>query len=176
VYCLCFILANLVDQKIKGETLFRTIIILPFAVSGIVTGVAWRWLLQPTTGINLFLTPLAAKFGIENFAPTWNSHPDYGMLAITIPAAWQFTGYIMALYLAALRGIPGELKEAAAIDGAGTVALYRHIIIPLLMLSPLQPLFDWHELDSCLRPGLGDSGSGAAFATDMLSFLFPINL
>jgi len=166
-----FILANLVDQKIKGETLFRTIIILPFAVSGIVTGVAWRWLLQPTTGINLFLTPLAAKFGIENFAPTWNSHPDYGMLAITIPAAWQFTGYIMALYLAALRGIPGELKEAAAIDGAGTVALYRHSIIPLLMpvtftaivLTGMNSIRVF-DLVSAM------SGSGAAFATDTLSF------
>lgn len=166
-----FLLANLIDQKIKGEALFRTIIIFPFAVSGIVTGVAWRWLMQPTTGINLFLTPLMARFGIENFAPTWVSHPDYGMLAVTIPASWQFTGYIMALYLAGLRGIPNELKEAAAIDGAGAFALYRYIIIPLMMpvtftavvLTGMNSIRVF-DLVSAM------SGSGAAFATDTLSF------
>lgn len=166
-----FLLANLIDQKIKGETLFRTIVIFPFAVSGIVTGVAWRWLLQPTTGINLFLTPLLARLGVENFQPTWISHPDYGMLAVTIPAAWQFTGYVMALYLAALRGIPNELKEAAAIDGAGTYALYRYIIVPLLLpvtftaivLTGMNSIRVF-DLVSAM------SGSGAAFATDTLSF------
>ena len=67
-----FLIAALLDQKIKGEALFRTIVIFPFAVSGIVTGVAWRWLLQPTTGINL----LFAKLGFEDFHPVWISHPQ----------------------------------------------------------------------------------------------------
>jgi len=124
-----FILASLLDQKIKGEALFRTLFILPFAVSGIVTGVAWRWLMQPSTGINL----LFAQIGLGWFQPAWYSSIKYGIWAVTIAASWQFTGYVMALYLAGLRGIPEELREAAAIDGAGTWATYRYIIIPLLM-------------------------------------------
>ncbi len=162
-----FILASLLDTKIKGETLFRTIFILPFAVSGIVTGVAWRWLMQPSTGINLIF----AQLGFENFQPTWNSHPQYGMWAVTIAAAWQFTGYIMALYLAALRGIPQELKEAAAIDGAGTWATYRYVIIPLLMpvtftaivLTGMNSIRVFDILNTM-------GGSGPAFATDTLAF------
>jgi glucose/mannose transport system permease protein len=162
-----FLIAALLDQKIKGEALFRTIVIFPFAVSGIVTGVAWRWLMQPTTGINL----LFAKIGLENFHPVWISHPQYGMWAVTIPAAWQFTGYVMALYLAGLRGIPGELREAAAIDGAGSFAIYRYVIIPLLMpvtftaivLTGMNSIRVF-DLVSAM------SGSGPAFATDTLAF------
>lgn len=162
-----FLLASLLDQKIKGEALFRTVFIFPFAVSGIVTGVAWRWLMQPTTGINL----LFAKIGLENFQPTWNSTPDYGMFAVTIAAAWQFTGYVMALYLAGLRGIPNELREAAAIDGAGTFATYRYVIIPLLMpvtftAIVLTGMNSIRVFDIIAPMG----GSGPAFATDTLAF------
>ncbi len=168
-----FLIACLLDQKIKAEALFRTIIIFPFAVSGIVTGVAWRWLFQPNTGINLLINNWAAGLGFENFKLdwTWSTHPDYGMLAITIPAAWQFTGYIMALYLAALRGIPAELKEAAAIDGAGTFALYRYIIIPLLLPATFTA-FVLTGMNSIRVFDLisAMNGSGAAFATDTLSF------
>lgn len=124
-----FILASLLDQKIKGEAFFRTLFIFPFAVSGIVTGVAWQWLMQPATGINLIF----AKIGLGWLRPNWYSDLQYGIWAVTIAAAWQFTGYVMALYLAGLRGIPNELREAAAIDGAGTWATYRYIIIPMLM-------------------------------------------
>jgi glucose/mannose transport system permease protein len=162
-----FIIAALLDQRIKGEAIFRTIVIFPFAVSGIVTGVAWRWLMQPTTGINL----LFANIGLDWFQPLWNSHPQYGMWAVTIAAAWQMTGYIMALYLAGLRGISHELREAAAIDGAGTFATYRYIIIPLLMpvtftaivLTGMNSIRVF-DLVSAM------SGSGPAFATDTLAF------
>ncbi|MEZ4710868.1 MAG: sugar ABC transporter permease [Caldilineaceae bacterium] len=161
-----FLIAAFLDQKIKAEALFRTIVVLPFAVSGIVTGVAWRWLMQPSTGLNL----LIAGMGFE-WQPVWNSHPKFGMLAITIPAAWQFTGYVMALYLAGLRGIPNELREAAAIDGAGTYAIYRHVIIPLLMpvtftaivLTGMNSIRVF-DLVSAM------SGSGPGFATDTLAF------
>ncbi len=162
-----FLLASLLDQKIKGEAIFRTLFIFPFAVSGIVTGVAWRWLMQPTTGVNL----LFEQIGLGWFQPLWASHPQHGMWAITIAAAWQFTGYVMALYLAGLRGIPAELREAAAIDGAGTVAIYRRIIIPLLM-----PV----TFTAIVLTGMNSirvfdlvaamSGSGAAFSTDTLAY------
>ena len=124
-----FVLASLLDQKIKGEAFFRTLFIFPFAVSGIVTGVTWQWLMRPSTGINLIF----ANIGMGWFRPGWASDLQYGIWAVSIAAAWQFSGYVMALYLAGLRGIPNELREAAAIDGAGTWAIYRYIIIPLLM-------------------------------------------
>ena len=93
------------------------------------------------------------------------------MWAVTIAASWQFTGYIMALYLAGLRGIPAELREAAAIDGAGTYATYRYVIIPLLMpvtftafvLTGMNSIRVFDLLASM-------SGSGPAFATDTLAF------
>ncbi|HWQ11529.1 MAG TPA: sugar ABC transporter permease [Roseiflexaceae bacterium] len=162
-----FLLAALLDRGIKGEALFRTVFIFPFAVSGIVTGVAWRWLMQPTTGINLLLDAAGLGF-LKN---EWYAHPQYGMLAVSIPAAWQMTGYIMALYLAGLRGISAEVREAAAMDGASTFQLYRHVIIP--MLAPV-------TLSAIVLTGMGSirvfdlvsamSGSGAAYATDTLAF------
>lgn len=161
-----FLLAALLDQKIKGEAFFRTLFIFPFAVSGIVTGVAWRWLMQPSTGINL----LFAKIGLDWFQPDWYSSIDHGIWAVTIAASWQFTGYIMALYLAGLRGISNELREAAAIDGAGTWAIYRYIIIPLLMpvtftAIVLTGMNSIRVFDLVAAIG----GSGAGFAIDTLA-------
>lgn len=161
-----FLLATLLDQKIKGEALFRTLFIFPFAVSGIVTGVAWQWLMQPSTGINLIF----ADLGMGWFRPNWYSDHQYGILAVTIAAAWQFSGYVMALYLAGLRGIPNELREAAAIDGAGTWATYRFIIIPLLMpvtftVIVLTGMNSIRVFDLVAAIG----GSGAGNTLDMLS-------
>lgn len=160
-----FLIAVLLDQKIKGEAFFRTIVIFPFAVSAIVTGVAWRWLMQPTTGLNLLFTNL----GFENFQYTWNAHPRWGILAISLAAGWQFTGYIMALYLAGLRGIPNELREAAAIDGAGTVATYRHVIIPMLMPVTFTALV-LTGMNSIRVFDLVTMLAGPAFSTDTLGF------
>jgi glucose/mannose transport system permease protein len=162
-----FLLAALLDQRIKGEGLFRTIFIFPFAVSGIVTGVAWRWLMQPESGINLLFDAVGLGF----LQSQWYANPKYGIFAVTIPAAWQMTGYIMALYLAGLRSISLEVREAATIDGCGTLALYRYVIIPLL--SPV-------TLSAIILTGMGSirvfdlvsamGGSGAAYATDTLAF------
>jgi len=123
-----FLLAVFLDQRIKGEAIFRTIFLLPFAVSAIVTGVAWRWLMNPDSGIDLLFRSVGLGFLHSN----WFTDPNFGIAAVTIASSWQMSGYVMALYLAALRGIPGELREAAAIDGAGVIALYRYVIIPLL--------------------------------------------
>ncbi len=155
-----FVLASLLDAKIKSEALFRTIFVFPFAVSGIVTGVVWRWLMYPPAGLNQLL-------GLDS---KWYTSPKWGILAVTLAAAWQFSGYVMALYLAGLRGINAELKEAAQIDGAGTWQLYRRIIIPLL--API-------TFTAIVLTGMGSIrvfdipavlGTGAAFGTDMLAF------
>ncbi|MFO7698590.1 MAG: sugar ABC transporter permease [Anaerolineae bacterium] len=160
-----FLLAVLLNQNIKGENIFRSIILLPFAVSAIVTGVAWRWLMQPTTGINLLLQ----NIGLQGFSFAWASDITWGALAITIASSWQFTGYVMALYLAGLRGISDEVVEAARVDGAGTWQLYRHIVIPLVM-----PV----TFSAIVLTGMGSIRvfdmvtvlKGPAFTTDMLAF------
>lgn len=123
-----FSLAAFLDQRVRGEAVFRTIILLPFAVSAIVTGVAWRWLESYTSGLNL----LFAKIGLGFLQSHWFADSNIGIIAVTLAATWQMSGYVMALYLAGLRSIPAELREAAAIDGAGTFALYRHVLVPLL--------------------------------------------
>ena len=90
-----FFVAFLLDQRIKAESLFRTIVVFPFAVSAVVTGVAWRWLMQPTTGINLLLRNL----GIIDTQFAWNADPKLGIFAISIAAAWQFTGSVSYTHL-----------------------------------------------------------------------------
>lgn len=161
-----FLLASLLDQKIKSEAVFRTIYIFPFAVSGIVTGVVWRWLMYPSAGLN----QLFSLVGLDFLKSKWYTDPTWGILAVTIASSWQFSGYVMALYLAGLRGISHELKEAAAIDGANTWQLYRRIIIPLL--APV-------TFTAVVLTGMGSIrvfdipavlGTGAAFSTDALAF------
>jgi glucose/mannose transport system permease protein len=127
------LLAILVDQRIRAEALFRTVYLFPMAVSFIVTGVVWRWLMNPAmgdraTGLNL----LFDMFGLTALQNRWYATPDVGMIAIALPAVWQMSGYTMALFLAGLRGIPEELREAARVDGASSWQLYRHVILPLL--------------------------------------------
>lgn len=161
-----FLLASFLDQHIKGEAIFRTIFIFPFAISAVVTGVAWRWLMRPETGINL----LFESVGLGFLKSQWFAHPTLGILFITIASSWQFAGYVMALYLAGLRSIPLEVKEAAQIDGCNTWNLYRRIIIP--MLAPVT--FTVIVLTGMASIRVFDivtvmSGTGRAFSTDMLS-------
>ncbi|MGQ9626879.1 MAG: carbohydrate ABC transporter permease [Anaerolineae bacterium] len=129
-----FLLAVLLDQRIKGENIFRSIYLFPMSISFIVTGVVWRWLLNPgsaemgSTGVNL----LFDMAGLGFLKTGWYTDPKIGIMAVAIAATWQMSGYVMAMYLAGLRGIPEDLREAARVDGAGEVQIYRYIILPLL--------------------------------------------
>jgi len=128
------LLAVLLDQRLWGEDLFRNIYLFPMAISFIVTGVVWRWLLNPATtierlsGINL----LFHEAGLDFLIGEWYTHPTFGIAAIVIPAVWQMSGFTMALYLAGLRSIPDELREAARVDGASEWQIYRRILLPML--------------------------------------------
>ncbi len=127
-------LAILLDQKVKGESIFRSIFLFPMSLSFIVTGVVWRWILNPgskelgSVGIN----QLFDKIGLGFLKSGWYTDPNIGIKAVVIAAVWQLSGYTMAMYLAGLRGIPYELREAAQVDGATSVQVYRYIILPLL--------------------------------------------
>jgi glucose/mannose transport system permease protein len=103
------------------------------AISYIVTGVVWRWLMNPATGsrisgINLIFDNLGLDFLISR----WFTTPQWGIAFIAIPAVWQMSGYIMALYLSALRAIPEDIREAASVDGASEGQIFRMIIFPMI--------------------------------------------
>mgnify|MGYP000851695814 FL=1 len=127
------ITALLLDQGLKGEGIFRSLYIFPMAISYIVTGVVWRWLMNPAqgsrvSGLNLLFQTLHLDFLINK----WTSTPEWGIAFLAIPAIWQLSGYTMAMYLAGLRAIPDELREAARVDGANEFEIFRYIILPLL--------------------------------------------
>ncbi len=135
-------LAMLIDQKIKAESLFRSIFIFPMAVSFVVTGVIWSWILSPQAGINLILKALGWKhlplwFLSTTIVPSITVGQiqlgiPLALLAVLIAAVWEMSGFAMAVYLAGLRGISDEIKEAARIDGAGTWRIFWSIILPQL--------------------------------------------
>lgn len=127
------VLALLLDQGLRGESFFRSLFLFPMAISFIVTGVVWRWLMNPAggsriSGLNLLFDSLGLDFLINK----WYTTPNWGIAAIAIPAIWQMSGFTMALYLGGLRAIPEELREAARVDGASEYQIYRRIILPLL--------------------------------------------
>lgn len=126
-------MAILLDQNLRGETFFRSLFLFPMAISFIVTGVVWRWLMNPAMGSRMSgLNLLFDKAGLDFLINSWHATPTWGIAAIALPAVWQMSGYTMALYLGGLRAIPDSLREAARVDGAGELAIYRHVIMPLL--------------------------------------------
>jgi glucose/mannose transport system permease protein len=122
------LLAILLDQKIRAEGLLRTIYLYPMALSFIVTGTAWKWLLNPGLG----LEHLMRSWGFPDFTFGWLVDPDMAIYCIVIAAIWQSAGFVMALFLAGLRGIDESIIKAAQIDGASLPRIYWRILIPTL--------------------------------------------
>jgi glucose/mannose transport system permease protein len=122
------LLAIFLDQKIRGEGLLRPIYLYPMALSFIVTGTAWKWFLDPGIGIEHTMH----LWGWESFSFGWIKDRDYAIYCVVIAAVWQTSGFVMAMFLAGLRGIDNEILKAAQIDGASNWQLYRRIVIPLL--------------------------------------------
>lgn len=122
------ILAILLDQRIRGENVLRSIFLYPLAVSFVVTGTVWSWLLNPGLGIQ----KLVHDFGWTSFKFDWLIDRDMAIWTIVIAAIWQSSGFAMALFLAGLRSVDTDIIKAAQIDGAGPVRIYRRIILPSL--------------------------------------------
>ena len=120
--------AILIDQHIRAEGLFRSIFLYPMALSFIVTGTAWKWLLDPGVGLEHTMHDI----GWESFAFGWIKDSDMAIYCVVIAAVWQTTGFVMALFLAGLRGVDAEQISAARVDGARSWQIYLHIIIPQL--------------------------------------------
>ncbi len=123
-----FSLAALLDQKIRFENTFRTILLYPFALSFIVTGLVWQWILNPQFGIQ----KVVQDWGWESFSFDPLSNPDFVIYGILIAGLWQGTGLIMCLMLAGLRGIDEDIWKAARVEGIPMWKTYLFIVIPMM--------------------------------------------
>ncbi|MGL4310109.1 MAG: carbohydrate ABC transporter permease [Paracoccaceae bacterium] len=123
-----FLLAVLMDQKIRYEDTFRTIMLYPFALSFIVTGLVWQWILNPQFGIQ----GIVRGWGWETFTFDPLNNPDTVLYGLLIAGLWQGTGFVMCLMLAGLRGIDEDIWKAARVDGISTWKTYLVVIIPMM--------------------------------------------
>ena len=128
MFLIGFILAALIDQKVRFENTFRTVILYPYAMSFVVTGLVWQWILNPEFGLERIVRDL----GWESFEfnPLYNS--EIAIFGVLIAGLWQGSGLVMVLMLAGLRGIDKEIWKAARIDGIPTWKTYILIIIPMM--------------------------------------------
>ena len=128
MFLIGFILAALIDQKVRFENTFRTVILYPYAMSFVVTGLVWQWILNPEFGLERIVRDL----GWESFEfnPLYNS--EIAIFGVLIAGLWQGSGLVMVLMLAGLRGIDQEIWKAARIDGIPTWKTYILIIIPMM--------------------------------------------
>jgi glucose/mannose transport system permease protein len=198
-----FLLAFLLDQQIRGEGILRSIYLFPMAISFIVTGVVWRWLLTPgspemgSTGVNLLFDKLGLgflKWGWFTDPVVWHIPSDSavgqflgqiglgflaspmfgvsaGVVSLVLAAAWQMSGYTMAIYLAGLRGIPDELREAARVDGATEVQIMWRIILPLLRPITLSAIIILGHISLKIYDlVVAMTGPGIGFSTDVPAF------
>jgi len=121
-------LAVLLDRGLRGEPFFRSLFLFPMAVSFVVTGTIWVWVFNPEVGLNRIFTALG--FDVERWG--WITDPRMALYCVSMAAIWQMAGFTMAQYLAGLRGIAVEQREAARIDGAGEAQIFRHVLLPQL--------------------------------------------
>lgn len=158
------VLAIFLDQNIRTEGAIRTIYLYPMALSMIVTGTAWKWILNPGLG----LEAMVRGWGFENFTFDWLVNPDMAIYTVVIAAIWQSSGFVMALFLAGLRSVDGEIIKAAQIDGIPSWRIYSAIIIPAMapiFLSAFIVLA--HLAIKSFDLVIALTGGGPGFATDL---------
>jgi glucose/mannose transport system permease protein len=158
------LLAILLDQKIRAEGVLRTIYLYPMALSFIVTGTSWKWIMNPGLGIE----HLMHQWGFENFSFNWLVDPEMAIYTVVIAGVWQSAGFVMALFLAGLRGIDESIIKAAQIDGASLPRIYWRIIIPSLrpvFFSTLMVLA--HIAIKSFDLVMALTAGGPGFATDV---------
>ncbi|WP_350333647.1 carbohydrate ABC transporter permease [Coralliovum pocilloporae] len=120
------LLAVLLDQKIRAEGFIRTVYLYPMAISFIITGTAWKWIMNPSLG----LETVVRSWGWESFSFGWTVDQDLAVYALVMAAVWQSSGFVMALFLSALRSVDQDIIKAASLDGATPFRIYTRIILP----------------------------------------------
>ena len=128
--CLIFgtLLAIALDQGVRGRSFWQTAFLYPIALSFIVTGLAWQWFLNPTTGLQHFVRSL----GWDNFSFDWLSNPDRAVYTIVIAGIWHSSGLVMAIVYAGLSSVDRELWRAGQVDGVPRWRMYLRVILPML--------------------------------------------
>jgi len=157
-------LAILLDQKIRAEGALRTIYLYPMALSMIVTGTAWKWIMNPGLGIEATVK----SWGFESFTFNWITDPKMAIYAVVVAAVWQASGFVMALFLAGLRSVDEEIIKAAQVDGIPTWRIYSAIIIPSMapiFLSAFIVLA--HLAIKSFDLVIALTGGGPGYATDL---------
>jgi glucose/mannose transport system permease protein len=158
------LLAILLDQQIRTEGLLRTIYLYPMALSFIVTGTAWKWVLNPGLGIEA----VVQGWGFEQFEFNWLVDPEMAIYTVVIAGVWQSSGFVMALFLAGLRSVDTEIIRAAQVDGIPTPRIYTSIIIPSMapiFLSAFIVLA--HLAIKSFDLVIALTGGGPGYATDL---------
>ena len=123
-----FFLATLLDRKIRGENVFRTIFLYPYALSFVVTGLTWQWMLNPSFGVQ----KMVRDWGWESFEFAPLASNDWAIYGVLIAGLWQGTGLVMVIMLAGLRGIDEDVWKASRVDGIPTWKTYIFIVIPMM--------------------------------------------
>ncbi|ALV29999.1 sugar ABC transporter permease [Pannonibacter phragmitetus] len=123
-----FLLAVFIDQNVRGEAVFRTVFLYPYAMSFVVTGLAWQWFLNPTLGLQQIVRDL----GFSSFRFDWLVNPQMVIYTLVIAGLWHGAGLVMCIMLAGLRGIDADLWKAARIDGIPVWRTYLSVVLPLL--------------------------------------------
>ncbi len=158
------LLAIFLDQKIRAEGVLRTIYLYPMALSMIVTGTAWKWIMNPGLGIEA----MVRGWGFENFSFDWIIDPDKAIYAVVVAAIWQASGFVMALFLAGLRSVDEEIIKAARVDGIPTWRIYLSVVIPSMapiFLSAFIILA--HLAIKSFDLVIALTGGGPGYATDL---------
>ena len=158
------VLAIFLDQKIRTEGVLRTIYLYPMALSLIVTGTAWRWILNPGHGVEATVR----KWGFPEFTFDWLVNPNMAIYTVVIAAVWQASGFVMALFLAGLRSVEDEIIRAAHVDGIPLWRIYTSIIIPSMapvFLSAFIVLA--HLAIKSFDLVIALTGGGPGYATDL---------
>jgi len=119
-------LAILIDQRVRGEAVWRSVLLYPLALSFVVTGTVWRWIFNPTTGVQAFVRDL----GFAGFDFNWILDRERAIYTIVVTGVWHASGFAMVLLLAGLRSVDQDLVKAAQIDGASMARIYWKILIP----------------------------------------------
>ena len=185
------LLAIVLDQAIPARGVIRNIFLFPYALSFVVTGVAWRWIFSPGAGINLLIDNLGINWlldqvGLGPLRVDWLISPQIlgdipmpdaikaqigipvAMIPVIIAAVWQLSGFAMAMYLAGLGTISNDIREAASLDGASLWRTYRDIIIPLLKPITISTLIILGHISlKIFDLVFAMSGKGPGFATDV---------
>lgn len=154
------------NRSVKSRNVLRSLIFLPVVLSALASSYVWQYIFDFRGGLNLFL----GGVGLDSWQRAWLGDPDWALWAILVVLVWQFTGMAMVIYLAGLQGIPEELDEAAAVDGASTWERFRRVTLPLLApaittSATLTLIFGLRVFDQILAL----TGGGPFYSTETLA-------